>query len=64
MTASINYPRHAAEEARRELERAEAFIEGCCDLWAGLTSLFTRAAPPATDDEALTIRRAWLRASA
>lgn len=64
MSESFNYPRHAAYEAQRNLARAEAVVEACCALWAAAASLFTRAMPPATDEDALTIRRAWLRASA
>jgi hypothetical protein len=64
MSESFNYPRHSAQEAQRQLERAEAIIETWCAIYASVATLFTRTAPPATDEQALTIRRAWLRASA
>ena len=47
-----------------KLERAEAVVAAFCDAYESLVALFTRSIPAATDDDALTIRRAWLRASA
>ena len=64
MSESFNYPRYRPLEAQVKLERAEAVIDACFDLCASLAAVFTRVVPPATNEEALKIRRAWLRASA
>ena len=47
-----------------KLERAEAVIDAFCDAYARLASLFSCSIPAAKGNDALTIRRAWLRASA
>ena len=64
MSESFNYPRYRAFEAQMNLERAEALIDACFEVWASAVALFTRVVPPATDEDAMKIRRAWLRASA
>ena len=64
MSQTINFPRHASYKAQMKLERAEAVIDAFCDAYASLASLFSCSIPAAKGDDALTIRRAWLRASA
>lgn len=64
MSETITVPRYATYRAQMKLERAEAVVSAFCDAYQGVASLFTRSIPAAKGDAALTIRRAWLRASA
>jgi hypothetical protein len=63
MSETITVPRYASYRAQRKLERAEAVVAALCDVCSNLGALFARI-PPAKDEDALSIRRAWLRASA
>lgn len=64
MSEPLSHPRYAAHEVQCSLERAEAVVEALFAVWASVSALFTRRVPPATDEQSLTIHRAWLRASA
>ena len=64
MPETINFPRYAAHQAQMKLERAEALIDSLCEIYDAVAGLFARGVPAAKDSAALTIRRAWLRASA
>jgi hypothetical protein len=64
MSEMIAVPRHAAHTAQMKLARAEAVVDAFCGIYDAATRLFARRIPAATDNEALKIRRAWLRASA
>jgi hypothetical protein len=63
MSETITIPRYASYRARMKLERAEAVVAALCDFFNDIGALFARI-PPAKDEDALSIRRAWLRASA
>jgi hypothetical protein len=63
MSATITVPSRVAYRARVGLARAEQVVDSLSELFDLVASLFAHR-PPAQDDEALTIRRAWLRASA
>ena len=63
MSETITVPRHASYRAQMKLARAEAVVAALCDACNNIGALFARI-PPAKDEEALSIRRAWLRASA
>jgi hypothetical protein len=63
MSETITVPRHASYRARMKLERAEAVVNAFCGFFVDVAALFARI-PPAKDEQALSIRRAWLRASA
>ena len=63
MSESFNYPRYSARTAQLKLRRAEEVIDAFCGLYQHVVALFAHA-PAAKDEEALNIRRAWLRASA
>ena len=63
MPETIIVPSSTAHRARARLAQAEAIIEGFAAAYVRLAALFTRV-PAATDEDALSIRRAWLRASA
>ncbi len=64
MSEMISFPRYAAHQAQMKLERAEAVVNAFCEIYDAAARLFTRSAPAAKDNDALAIRRAWLRASA
>lgn len=64
MSEQINFPRYAAYQAQMKLERAEAVVNAFCEIYDAAARLFTRSIPAAKENEALKIRRAWLRASA
>ena len=64
MAEMITYPRYAAYQAQAKLERAEAVVNAFCELYGAVAGLFAGGIPAAKDNDALTIRRAWLRASA
>ena len=64
MSEEITVPRRVGYEAQLKLERAEAVINAVCEFCSDLAALYGRRIPAARDDAALTIRRAWLRASA
>lgn len=63
MSETITVPRYASYRAQMKLERAEAVVDAFCKFYGDLVAVFTRM-PPAKDEAALSIRRAWLRASA
>ena len=63
MSETIIVPRHASYRARLKLERADAVVTAFSELLGDVAALFARI-PPAKGEEALSIRRAWLRASA
>lgn len=60
----ISVPRYAAYSAQMKLARAEAVVDAFCQIYESATRLFTQRIPAAREDDALKIRRAWLRASA
>lgn len=64
MSEGITVPRYAGYRAKMKFERAEAVVSAFCEFYADLAALCTRRIPAAQDDDALVIRRAWLRASA
>ncbi|HEX5639070.1 MAG TPA: hypothetical protein VFX81_04665 [Burkholderiaceae bacterium] len=64
MSERIAFPRYAVRSAQMKLARAEAVVDAFCGIYDAATRLFTRRIPAATENEALKIRRAWLRASA
>jgi hypothetical protein len=64
MSQEVTFPRHASFEAQMKLERAEAVVKAFCEFCADLAALYPHRIPAAQDDDALVIRRAWLRASA
>ena len=51
MSETITVPRYASYRAQMKLERAEAAVDAFCKFYGDLVA-------------ALSIRRAWLRASA
>ena len=57
-------PRSTLCRAQMRLEQAEAIIASFTAAYDRIAALFSRRAPAAKGDEALSIRRAWLRASA
>jgi hypothetical protein len=57
-------PRSTLCRARMRLEQAEAIIAGFTAAYGRIAALFSPRAPAAKGEEALSIRRAWLRASA
>jgi hypothetical protein len=59
----IVVPSAALYRAQARLEQAEAIVAAISALWSRLAAIFNRA-PAAKGEQALTIRRAWLRASA
>ena len=63
MSSDIIVPRATIYRARMQLEQAEAIIIGLSAAYERISALFKRA-PAAKDEQAMTIRRAWLRASA
>ena len=63
MSKMIVVPSSTAYRARARLAQAEALIAGFAAVYDRLAALFTRV-PSAKDEQALSIRRAWLRASA
>jgi hypothetical protein len=63
MAMTITVPGSVAERARARLVKAQQVIDSFSELYDLMALLFNRA-PPARDDEALAIGRAWLRASA
>ena len=63
MTMTITVPRSVVERARERLIKAQQILDSFSESFELVVSLFNRA-PPARDDEALAIGRAWLRASA
>lgn len=64
MSERIAFPRYAAYKAQIKLERAEALVAAFSELYDAVARLFTCGIPAAKEDDALKIRRAWLRASA
>lgn len=64
MSEGITVPRRAGYKAQLKLERAEAVVNAFCEFYADLSALYKRRIPAARGDDALAIRRAWLRASA
>ena len=62
--SEISYPRYAARSAQIKLERAEAVVDAFCEAYQSVATLLARRVPAAKGEKALTIRRAWLRASA
>lgn len=64
MSEMINAPRYGAYQAQMELERAEAIVDAFCQMYDRLALPFTRGIAAVKDGDALSIRRAWLRASA
>ena len=64
MSERIAFPRYAAHRAQMKLARAEAVVNAFCDLYERVAGLFDRRIPAAQSNDALKIRRAWLRASA
>ena len=64
MSERIAFPRYAAYKAQMKLARAEALVDAFSELYDAVAGLFTRGIPAAREDDALEIRRAWLRASA
>jgi len=63
MSTMIIVPSCTAHRARARLAQAEAIIAGFAAAYDRLVALFTRV-PSAKGEQALSIRRAWLRASA
>ena len=63
MAVFITIPRSVAYQARVRLIRAQELVDSFCELFDLVASLFKHM-PAAQNEEALTIRRAWLRASA
>jgi hypothetical protein len=59
----IVVPSATAFRARQRLEQAEAIIAACVAAYQRVAALFTRV-PAARGEQALSIRRAWFRASA
>ena len=59
----IVVPSATAYRARQRLEQAEAIVAACAAAYVRVAALFTRV-PAAKGEQALSIRRAWLRASA
>ena len=64
MSERIAFPRYPGYRAQVKLARAEAVVNAFCDFYEDLAGLFYRRIPAAKNEDALTIRRAWLRASA
>lgn len=63
MSMTITVPGRVADRARTDLRRAQEVLDAFSEVYDLVASLFTHV-PPARDNEALAIRRAWLRASA
>jgi hypothetical protein len=63
MYESITLPPAVAYRARARLMRAQEIVAAFSELYDHVALLF-KAVPPAQEEDALTIRRAWLRASA
>jgi len=63
MSGNIIAPSATICRARMRLEQAEAIISSLSAAYGRISALFQRA-PAAKDEQAMTIRRAWLRASA
>ena len=64
MPERIAFPRYAAHKAQMKLARAEALVDAFSELYDAVAGLLPHGIPAARDDDALNIRRAWLRASA
>ncbi|MGZ8274083.1 MAG: hypothetical protein ACXW2G_11325 [Burkholderiaceae bacterium] len=64
MSEKIAFPRYTAYQAQMKLARAEAVVGAFCEIYDAASRLFSRGIPAAMKDDALKIRRAWLRASA
>jgi hypothetical protein len=63
MAVTVIVPRSVADRARARRARAQEVLAAFSEVFELVASLFTPM-PPARDEDALTIRRAWLRASA
>jgi len=63
VSTMIIVPSNTVYRARARLAQAEAIIAAISAAYDRLAAFFTRV-PPAKDEGALSIRRAWLRASA
>jgi hypothetical protein len=59
----ITVPRSALYRAQARLAQAEAIVEAFASMYNRIAGLLCRA-PAARGDDALMIRRAWLRAGA
>ena len=63
MSDHIIGPSAALYRAQARLEQAEAIVAAISAVCSRFAALFARA-PAAKGEQAMTIRRAWLRASA